>query len=128
MNKNRRNLILFVILAIVWLVVKCNLDSTDYALEEDYETENVSDYNTTSYDWLYGTWRLSVDGETHIVSFAENGVYIESFQGYYGNTSESGSYTVLSGKVKLDSGDGYPSYIEIEGKRLKSDGRYYTKR
>lgn len=116
----RKNIIyLIVIIAIIWFFVKC-IGSNDNKTTSDIQQE-------TDYSWIYGTWKMTIDGETHIVSFSENGIYIEYFKGMFGNITDSGTYTINSDCIELDSGDGYPSYIEIKGKRLASDGHYYTK-
>lgn len=119
MNKSLK--IILVIIIIIWLLVKCIGDS-------DGTTTYSDNYQETDYSWVYGTWELTIDGETHTICFLENGVYTEHFRGYYGSNSESGTYAIQSECIKCDSGDGYPSYIDIDGKRLASNGKYYRKK
>lgn len=118
---------IFTIITIVfaiWGVSYMCSGEEEYYTDSSYEDEEDDDYS-----WVYGTWVLSVDGETHTVCFLENGVYTMNLRGYYGSTNETGSYTINARSIKLDSGDGYPSYIDIEGNRLKySNGTYYRKR
>lgn len=120
MNKNIKSLLFIVF--IIWLLVKC-VGSCD-----DATTTYSDNYQEEDYSWVYGTWQMTIDGETHTICFLENGVYTEHFRGYYGSNSDSGTYTIQSGRIKCDCGDGYPSYIDIEGKRLTSNGEYYRKK
>lgn len=117
---------IFTIITIVfaiWGVSYMCSGEEEYYTDSSYEDEEDDDYS-----WVYGTWVLSVDGETLTVCFLENGVYTMNLRGYYGSTNETGSYTINARSIKLDSGDGYPSYIDIEGNRLKdSNGTYYRK-
>lgn len=122
MSKNLK-IILFIIAAILFLV-KCIGGCND----ETTTTTDSDNHQETDYSWVYGTWTLTNNGETHTISFAKNGVYIESYQGCFGKSSDTGCFTIQSGRIKCDSGDGYPSYINIDGKRLTSDGMYYRKR
>ena len=101
-------------------------DSEDNYSSDSYEYSYGQ--GSDSYSWLYGTWVLKINGETHKVAFNENGTYLSFFNSYYGNNSEVGTYTINGNSIKLKAhGDKYSSYIEIEGKRLKGDGHYYRK-
>lgn len=122
--------ILVGIVAVVLLIVNmfqcggCSEDSSSQAYESDT-------FESSDYSWIYGTWVAYDNGDKHVVSFAENGVYIESFSSaYYGTSSGSGTFSISDGRIRLDSGDGYPSYMQIdEGqKQLRSDNIYYSKR
>ena len=120
----KRIFIIITIVFAIWGVSYMCSGEEEYYTDSSYEDEEYDDYS-----WVYGTWVLSVDGETHTVCFLENGVYTMNLRGYYGSTNETGSYTINARSIKLDSGDGYPSYIDIEGNRLKySNGTYYRKR
>ena len=91
---------------------------------------NRSNSATGDYSWIYGTWRLDINGDSIILSFNSSGMYILSFYGAYGKNSETGVYDILGDRIKLTSSqDRYSSYIYIEGHSLKdSDGHYYRKR
>ena len=57
-----------------------------------------------------------------------NGNYLMFFNSRFGVTTEHGSFTIKGNSIRLQAyNDKYPSYIEIQGKRLKSDGHYYRK-
>lgn len=95
----------------------------------DYESDSSQEYALEKdYSWLYGTWQLTIDGETHTISFLSNGFCTSQFKSpYYGTSYDDGCYTIYSDEIKVDYGDGYPSYIEMDGERLTSNGRYYKK-
>lgn len=122
-----------VIFAVLWSFSKCGGCDEDYGYSEyydeadssyDYENEQESDYS-----WVYGTWVLEEGGEKHIISFGENGMCIDTYESpMFGNQSEVGSFSIRDGRIKVDNGDGYPSYITIEGRSLKSGSNYYRKR
>ena len=119
--KNFIKLVIF-ILVVIWCVNECSGCSEDRHLDN---SESVD------YSWINGTWKLTVDGFTHTISF-NDGLYVESYRTDYGSSgSASGYYTIESenNRIRLNEyGDNYPSYIEIEGKRLKADGHYYRKK
>ena len=113
-----------IVFAAIWLLGKCS------GCGDDYAYDSTSDYKSTQdadYSWLYGTWQLTIDGETHTICFLSSGICTEHFSSPYGSNNETSRYTIESNSIKVDCGDGYPSYIGIDGKRLKSNGRYYTK-
>ena len=128
--KNNGVRILVGIVGVVLLVVNmfqcggCSEDNSSQAYES-------SSFESTDYSWIYGTWVAYDNGDKHVVSFAENGVYIESFSSsYYGTSSGSGTFSISGGRIRLDSGDGYPAYMQIDEDRrqLRSDNIYYNKR
>ena len=87
-----------------------------------------SEVKAKDFSWLYGTWQLTIDGETHTICFLSNGSCIENFKSRYGRQqNEAGSYTVEKNRIRIDCGDGYPSYIERKGKLLYEDGKSYRK-
>ena len=107
-------------------------DSSSYtdesAQSSSYSNDSYS--STPDYSWLYGTWVATDAGDKHVVSFNENGFYVESFQSAYGSTSDTGSFSIRNGQIRMDSGDGYPAYIDIDasGQTLYSGGIYSRKR
>lgn len=106
----------------LWGIISEYYDEADSSY--DYENEQESDYS-----WVYGTWVLEEGGEKHIISFGENGMCIDTYESpMFGNQSEVGSFSIRDGRIKVDNGDGYPSYITIEGRSLKSGSNYYRKR
>ena len=109
------------IIAAIWLLGKCSGCNDDYTYSE-YPQES-------DYSWLYGSWQVAIDGETHTICFLSNGVCTEHFKGNYGTTNATGNYIVESSKnrIRINYGDGYPSYIGIDGNRLITDGKYYRK-
>ena len=116
------------VLAILWLLGKCSSCGEDYEYTEDSDTMSEC-VESEDYSWLYGKWELNENGDRYIVSFAENGMYIETLiSPVFGNSSGAGSYRVSGDRIILDCGDGYPAYITIEGKRLKDDSGYYRKK
>ena len=114
------------ILVAIWLLGKCS------GCGEDSESDfgSGSEYvQKEDYSWIHGTWVRNVSDGKHILSFSSNGIYTLSMQSpVWGNTTETGIYSVRNGSIRLDSRDGYPSYVEIEGKRLKDHEGYFTKR
>jgi hypothetical protein len=111
-------------------------DNSSSYNNESSQTSSYSDYkesysSTPDYSWLYGTWVATDAGDKHIVSFAENGLYIEKFQSSYGGSSSGcGSFSISNGRIRLDAGDGYPAYMDIDESRklIRSDNIYYRKR
>ena len=101
---------------------------------DEYNTDSLYEYEEEEedYSWIYGTWKLSIDGEEHIIGFSENGIYISTFNSpYYGRSTETGYYSIepQNNCIRLKAnGEKYSSYIEIDGKRLKENGHYYRKR
>ena len=114
---------ILIIIASVWLLVKC--------IGGDNEDTSSTNNQTADYSWIYGTWQLSINGETQLISFSENGLYTDTYRTNFGSGSTMGNFTIESEKNRIrlnESGDDYPSYIEIDGKRLKSNGEYYRKK
>lgn len=114
---------ILIIIASVWLLVKC--------IGGDNEDTSSTNNQTADYSWIYGTWQLSINGETQLISFSENGLYTDTYRTNFGSGSTMGYFTIESEKNRIrlnESGDDYPSYIEIDGKRLKSNGEYYRKK
>lgn len=101
-------------------------DSEDNYSSDSYEYSYGQE--SDSYQWLYGTWVLTIDGEQQKIAFYDNGNYLMFFNSRFGVTTEHGSFTIKGNSIRLQAyNDKYPSYIEIQGKRLKSDGHYYRK-
>ena len=101
-------------------------DEAEYEEETTITSERVEEED---YSWIYGKWELNEGGDRYIVTFTENGMYVETLiSPTWGNSSGAGSYRIKGNKIVLDSGDGYPSYITIEGRRLKDQNGYYRKR
>lgn len=114
------------LLMFILLISAVSSDSEEYSSSDNYEYN--SGQENDSYKWLYGTWVLTIDGEQQKIAFYDNGNYLMFFNSRYGVTTEHGSYTINGDSIRLKAyGDDYPSYIEIQGKRLKSDGHYYRK-
>lgn len=71
--------------------------------------------------------------ENHTICFFEDGTYTSQYRFHFqgGAIDEMGAYNIQSSsnRIELDCGDGYPSYIEIEDKRLKdyNSEKYYNK-
>ena len=118
--KKKLNVIL-IICATIWLLGKCNRNNE--------EPTTYSDSQNSDCSWIYGTWQLSIGEETHTICFLSNGVCTEHFRSSYGSNNDTSNYTIESSnkRIRIDNGDGYPSYIEIDGKRLITDGKYYKK-
>lgn len=81
--------------------------------------------------WLYGKWRLTINGETQAITFNSNGTYGQVFSSpMWGTTTEFGTYEIRNDRIYLyDSADGgkHPSTIIIEGHQLKEGNHYYVK-
>lgn len=117
--------IILIVIASIWLLGKCTGCGDDAI--------SSTDTQTIDYSWIYGTWKININSEeTQVIRFLEDGTYTSQYRFYYGGViDETGSYNIQSSsnRIKLDCGDGYPSYIEIEDKRLKdyNSEKYYNK-
>lgn len=103
-------------------------DDYDFLYYLPPQTENIVEEQ--DYSWLYeGKWEINDQGDRYVVSFNPNGHYISYFQSaMWGRSSyQFGRYTIEKGRIWLyEAGDEeHPGYIDIEGKRLTSDGLYY---
>ena len=87
--------------------------------------------NGTDYSWVYGTWASGRPQGRHYITLRKNGTFTDEYEDWEfggGTIKGKGTFTIQGSSIKFDySDDDYPTYIEIEGQRLKSDGHYYRK-
>lgn len=90
-----------------------------------------TDNKPQDFSWLYGKWRLTINGETQAITFNSNGTYGQVFSSpMWGTTTEFGTYEIKNDRIYLyDSADGgkHPSTIILEGHQLKEGNHYYVK-
>lgn len=121
-NFRRSGIIILCALSIWGLSRMCSGGNNDFASGGE---------NGTDYSWVYGTWASGRPQGRHFVTLRKNGTFTDEYEDWEfggGTIKGKGTYTIQGSRIRFDySNDDYPSYIEIDGERLKSDGHYYRK-